>query len=188
MDKGLISRMVKNGMPLTSEADASRWRLLNQKKPSRVQPILKPSTNSSEPSDLSDFAESLKQETTNGRLIRARRAELVAYSLVARASRDGNPVAMRAAIQGWGEAKKRVSEAEIEHAQFEELTKATMRTSEVQEIYTKFLGQIRSLLDALPASLATRANPSDPECAKTAIQEGVDQIFIAIQKAQEGFK
>ena len=95
---------------------------------------------------------------------------------------------MRAAIQGWGEAKKRVSEAEIEHAQYEELTKATMRTSEVQEVYTKFLGQIRSLLDALPSSLATRANPSDPECAKTAIQEGVDQIFIAIQKAEEGFR
>ncbi|NBW20944.1 MAG: hypothetical protein EBR82_74585 [Caulobacteraceae bacterium] len=88
----------------------------------------------------------------------------------------------------WGEAKKRVSEAEIEHAQYEELTRATMKTSEVQEVYTKFLGQIRSLLDALPASLATRANPSDPECAKTAIQEGIDQIFIAIQKAQEGFK
>lgn len=186
--KGAISQMVKAGMPLTSEADASRWRLLNQKKPSRVQPILKPSDNSSEQSETSDFVESLKQETTNGRLIRARRAELVAYSLVARASRDGNPVAMRAAIQGWGEAKKRVSEAEIEHAQFEELTKATMRTSEVQEIYTKFLGRIRALLDALPASLATRANPSDPDCAKTAIQEGIDQIFIAIQKAEEAFK
>lgn len=188
VDKGLVSRMVKAGMPLTSEADASRWRLINQKKPSRVQPILKPSASSSEQSDPSDFAESLKSETTNGRLIRARRAELVAYSLVGRAYRDGNPVALRAAIQGWGEAKKRVSEAEIEHAQFEELTKATMRTSEVQEVYTKFLGQIRSLLDALPASLATRANPSDPECAKTAIQEGIDQIFIAIQKAEQGFK
>jgi len=58
----------------------------------------------------------------------------------------------------------------------------------VQEIYTKFLGRIRSLLDALPASLATRANPSDPDCAKTAIQEGIDQIFIAIQKAEEAFK
>lgn len=188
MDKGQISHMVKAGMPLTSEADASRWRLLNQKKPSRVRPILKRSANSSEQSDPSEFAESLKSETTNGRLIRARRAELVAYSLVGRAYRDGSPVALRAAIQGWGEAKKRVSEAEIEHAQFEELTKATMRTSEVQEVYTKFLGQIRSLLDALPASLATRANPSDPECAKTAIQEGVDQIFIAIQKAEQGFK
>lgn len=188
LTKGAISQMVKAGMPLTSEADASRWRLINQKKPSRVQPILKPSANSSEQSDPSDFAESLKSETTNGRLIRARRAELVAYSLVGRAYRDGNPVALRAAIQGWGEAKKRVSEAEVEHAQFEELTKATMRTSEVQEIYTKFLGQIRSLLDALPASLATRANPSDPECAKTAIQEGIDQIFIAIQKAEQGFK
>jgi phage terminase Nu1 subunit (DNA packaging protein) len=188
MAKGTISNLVKAGMPLTSEADAKRWKLANQKKPSRVQPILKPSANSSEQSDPSDFAESLKSETTNGRLIRARRAELVAYSLVGRAYRDGNPVALRAAIQGWGEAKKRVSEAEVEHAQFEELTKATMRTSEVQEIYTKFLGRIRSLLDALPASLATRANPSDPECAKTAIQEGVDQIFVAIQKAEEAFE
>jgi hypothetical protein len=188
MTRGAISQMVKAGMPLTSEADANRWRIAKQKRPSRVQPILKPSANSSEQSDPSDFAESLKSETTNGRLIRARRAELVAYSLVGRAYRDGSPVALRAAIQGWGEAKKRVSEAEIEHAQFEELTKATMRTSEVQEVYTKFLGQIRSLLDALPASLATRANPSDPECAKTAIQEGVDQIFIAIQKAEQGFK
>lgn len=188
IDKGRVSKMVKAGMPLTSEADASRWRLINQKKPSRVRPILKPSANSSEPSDPSEFVESIKSETTNGRLIRARRAELVAYSLVGRAYRDGSPVALRAAIQGWGEAKKRVSEAEVEHAQFEELTKATMRTSEVQEVYTKFLGQIRSLLDALPASLATRANPSDPECAKRAIQEGVDQIFIAIQKAEQGFK
>jgi hypothetical protein len=188
ISRARVCTMVKAGMPLTSEADASRWRLINQKKPSRVQPILKPLANSSEQSDPSDFAESLKSENTNGRLIRARRAELVAYSLVGRAYRDGNPVALRAAIQGWGEAKKRVSEAEVEHAQFEELTKATMRTSEVQEIYTKFLGRIRSLLDALPASLATRANPSDPECAKTAIQEGIDQIFIAIQKAEEAFK
>jgi len=117
MDKGQISKMVKAGMPLTSEADAHRWRLANQKRVSRLQPILPPSTTSSETSETSD-SESLKSENSLGRLIRAKRAELVAYSLVARASRDGNPVAMRAAIAGWGEAKKRASEAEMEHAQY----------------------------------------------------------------------
>jgi uncharacterized protein YdaT len=188
IDKGAVSRMVKAGMPLTSEADASRWRLANQKKPSRSQPILRPSPDFSEPSEASEYAESQKQETPLGRLIRAKKAELVAYSLLTEAYRQKNAVALRAAIAGHTTARKSVAESEMEFARHEEQTKATMRTSEVQEIYTKFLGQIRSLLDALPASLATRANPSDPECAKTAIQEGVDQIFIAIQKAEQGFK
>jgi len=187
MDRGQVSRMVKAGMPLTSEADAYRWKLANQKKPSRLQPILPPSTTSSETSETSD-SESLKSENSLGRLIRAKRAELVAYSLVARASRDGNPVAMRAAIAGWGEAKKRASEAEMEHAQYEEATRAVIRMDEVREVFGKWLGSIRNLMDAMPASLSARANPSDPECAKQAIQEGIDQIFVTIQKAEGAFK
>ena len=187
MDRGQMSRLVKRGMPLTSEADAHRWRLANQKRVSRVQPILPPSSTLSETSENSD-SESLKSENSLGRLIRAKRAELVAYSLVARASRDGNPVAMRAAIAGWGEAKKRASEAEMEHAQYEEATRAVIRMDEVREVFGKWLGSIRNLMDAMPASLSARANPSDPECAKQAIQEGIDQIFVTIQKAEGAFK
>jgi hypothetical protein len=186
--KGAISQMVKAGMPLTSEADASRWRLANQKKPSRIQPRLKLSPTSYDQSDVSESVDSQKLETPHGRLIRARKAELVAYSLLTAAYREKNAVAMRAAVAGHNQARKSVAEAETELARYEEQAKITMRTSEVQEIYTKFLGRIRALLDALPASLATRANPSDPDCAKTAIQEGIDQIFISIQKAEEAFK
>lgn len=40
------------------------------------------------------------------------------------------------------------------------------------------------MLDAMPSSIAARANPSDLGCAKKDIQEGVDQIFITIQKAE----
>lgn len=187
IDPARVCRMVKAGMPLTSEAEASRWRLLNQKKPSRTLPILAPSENSTEQSEVSD-SESMKSENSLGRLIRAKRAELVAYSLVARASREGSPVAMRAAIAGWGEAKKRASEAEMEHAQFEEATRAVIRMDEVREIFGKWLGSIRNLMDAMPASLSSRANPSDPECAKQAIKEGIDQIFVTIQKAEGAFK
>lgn len=39
-------------------------------------------------------------------------------------------------------------------------------------------------MDAMPSSIAARANPPDPECAKKAIQEGVDHIFATIQKAE----
>ena len=187
LTRGAISQLVKAGMPLTSVTDAERWKIANQKKPSRARPILSASANLSETSEGSG-AESIKLENPLGRLHRARRAELVAYSLVQRASNERNPVAMRAAVQGWGEAKKRVAEAEMEHARFEEVTRVLVRMDEVREVFGKWLGAIRNLMDAMPSSLAARANPSDPECAKRAIQEGIDQIFVTIQKAEGAFK
>jgi len=187
LTRGAISQLVKAGMPLTSVVDAERWKIANQKKPSRARPILSASANLSETSENLD-AESIKLENPLGRLHRARRAELVAYSLVQRATNERNPVAMRAAVQGWGEAKKRVAEAEMEHARFEEVTRVLVRMDEVREVFGKWLGAIRNLMDAMPSSLAARANPSDPECAKRAIQEGIDQIFVTIQKAEGAFK
>ena len=187
LTRGAISQLVKAGMPLTSVTDAERWKIANQKKPSRARPILSASANLSETSENLD-AESIKLENPLGRLHRARRAELVAYSLVQRATNERNPVAMRAAVQGWGEAKKRVAEAEMEHARFEEVTRVLVRMDEVREVFGKWLGAIRNLMDAMPSSLAARANPSDPECAKRAIQEGIDQIFVTIQKAEGAFK
>ena len=187
LTRGAISQLVKAGMPLTSVTDAERWKIANQKKPSRARPILSASANLSETSENLD-AESIKLENPLGRLHRARRAELVADSLVQRATHERNPVAMRAAVQGWGEAKKRVAEAEMEHARFEEVTRVLVRMDEVREVFGKWLGAIRNLMDAMPSSLAARANPSDPECAKRAIQEGIDQIFVTIQKAEGAFK
>ncbi len=187
VSRAAISKFVKAGMPLTSVNDAERWKLSNQKRVSKTEISLIPSPNSSEPSKDSD-AELSVSKTSLGRLNRAKNAEVVAYSLVATAATNKNPVAMRAAVQGWGEAKKRVAEAEMEHARWEEVSRVTVRMGEVQEWITKWHGAIRSLLDALPSSLAARANPSDPECAKQAIQDGINQIFVTIQKPEGAFK
>ena len=187
VSRAAISKFVKAGMPLTSVNDAERWKLSNQKRVSKTEISLIPYPNSSEPSKDSD-AELSVSKTSLGRLNRAKNAEVVAYSLVATAATNKNPVAMRAAVQGWGEAKKRVAEAEMEHARWEEVSRVTVRMGEVQEWITKWHGAIRSLLDALPSSLAARANPSDPECAKQAIQDGINQIFVTIQKAEGAFK
>jgi hypothetical protein len=187
VSKAAISKLVKAGMPLTSVSDAERWKLVNQKRVSKVEISSTPSQTSSEPSKELDV-ESYKSTSSLGRLNRAKQAEVVAYSLVATAATNKNPVAMRAAVQGWGEAKKRVAEAEMEHARFEEVTRVLVRMDEVREVFGKWLGAIRNLMDAMPSSLAARANPSDPECAKRAIQEGIDQIFVTIQKAEGAFK
>ena len=183
-----VNKLVKAGMPLTSEAEAQSWKIANQKRVSRKQLLIQaPSPTCSEPLKESD-AESYGSTSSLGRLNRAKQAEVVAYSLVATAANNQNPVAMRAAVQGWGEAKKRVAEAEMEHARWEEVNRVTIRMDEVREVFGKWLGAIRNLMDAMPSSLAARANPSDPECAKRAIQEGIDQIFVTIQKAEGAFK
>ena len=187
VSRAAISKFVKAGMPLTSVSDAERWKLVNQKRVSKTEISSTPSQTSSEPLKESD-AESYKSKTSLGRLNRAKQAEVVAYSLVATAANNQNPVAMRAAVQGWGEAKKRVAEAEMEHARWEEVNRVTIRMDEVREVFGKWLGAIRNLMDAMPSSLAARANPSDPECAKRAIQDGIDQIFVTIQKAEGAFK
>ena len=187
IDKGQLSRMVKRGMPLTSESDAQRWRLANQTRVSTFSPTLPKSLPSSEPQKELD-ASSFRLVNSLGRLERSKKIEVAAYDLVVKAKNAENPVAMRSAINGWGEAKKRVSEAEMEHARYEETTRQTIRMDEVREFITTWFGAIRNLMDAMPSSLSARANPSDPECAKVAIQEGVDQIFITIQKAEGEFK
>ena len=186
IDKGQLSRMVKKGMPLTSEAEAMKWRLTNQTKIGTKAPPLKPD-DPSEP-DLT-IDEDIKALSTLGRKLRAERMEVAAFNLMVKASKQQNPIATRAAIHAYERAQKVVRQAEIDHHQEQAHLRQTISTGEVQETFTKYLGGIRALLDAMPSSLASRANPSDPECSKQAMEEGVNQIYLAIQKAElEAFK
>ena len=184
MDRGQLSRMVKRGMPLTSEADALRWRMENQKASPRSAPPLK--KDDSESPDLSD--DDYKAITTLGRLLRAQKMEIVAFNQMVKAGRQENPIQTRAAIHAYERAQKAVRQAELDHHAEQAHLRQTLSADEVQETFTKYLGGIRALLDAMPASICSRANPSDPECAKQAIEDGVNQIFLAIQKAEGAFK
>ena len=186
LDPGQVSRMVKAGMPLTSEADAMRWRLANQKKVFTKAPPLPQGQDESESQSISD--DDLSALNTLGRLLRAQRMEVAAFRLMVKASKENNPIATRAAIHAYRDAQRVVRQAEIDHHEEQFHLRQTLPTIEVQEKYTKYLGGIRQLLDAMPSSICARANPSDPECAKQAIEDGVNQIYIAIQKAEGAFQ
>jgi len=188
LSRGRTSQLVKMGMPTTSLVDANAWRNKNLKKPSRAIPILKEDLPVGIKEEESQNPNAIQGDDSLARLLRSKKAEYVSFVLLLQSSKERNPVAMRAAVHGWGEAKKRVSEAEMEHARYEETTRQTIRMDEVREFITTWFGAIRNLMDAMPSSLSARANPSDPECAKVAIQEGVDQIFVTIQKAEGEFK
>ena len=199
-----ISKMVKAGMPLTSEVDAEKWKIINQKKPSRAPSILRNDDHVKDPKNP-DIATALTGEDAQARLNRARTAEKTAFYLVGKASQprkdaegkeikgnDGNAIIdlnmLRVALAGWREAKACVDEAEIAHEKYEERTRQVIRASEVRELWAKHLGGIYALMKNIPASTAARANPSDPECAKIAIQESVDRVFTSIKKAEGVFQ
>ena len=186
MSKGQISKMVSAGMPLSSEADAMRWRVANQKSSMRIAPPLE--KESEEPESQNSSDENFAALNTLGRLLRAQRMEVAAFRLMVRAAKESNPIATRAAIHAYERAQKVVRQAEIDHNEEQAHLRQTLSADEVQETFTKYLGGIRALLDAMPSSICSRANPSDPECAKQAIEDGVNQIFLAIQKAEGAFK
>jgi hypothetical protein len=186
LSKGQISKMVRAGMPLSSEAEAMRWRIANQKSSMRTAPLLQKENEEPEPQNIAD--ENLSALNTLGRLLRAQRMEVAAFRLMVRAAKESNPIATRAAIHAYERAQKVVRQAEIDHNEEQAHLRQTLSTDEVQETFTKYLGGIRALLDAMPSSICSRANPSDPECAKQAVEDGVNQIFLAIQKAEGAFK
>ena len=185
LDPGQVSRMVKAGMPLTSEADALKWRLANQKKVFTKAPPIATESEDYESPAISD--ENISALNTLGRLLRAQRMEVVAFNQMVRAGKDKNPIATRAAIHAYERAQKVVRQAEIDHAQEQAHLRQTVSVSEVKEINTRHLGTIRALLDALPSSICSRANPSDPECARQAIEDGINQVYKEFQKAEEAF-
>lgn len=185
LDPGQISRMVKAGMPLTSEASALKWRLANQKKVFTKAPPL--AEEKDEPESLGISDENISALNTLGRLLRAQRMEVVAFNQMVRAGKERNPISTRAAIHAYERAQKVVRQAEIDHADEQRHLRQTLSISEVEEVFSKTLGGIRALLDAMPSSVAARANPSDPECAKKAIEDAVNQIYLAIQKSEGAF-
>lgn len=186
LSKAMISMMVKRGMPLTSESDAMKWRLQNQQASFRKGPPLS-QDESPEKESQDSSNDDLSALNTLGRLLRAQRMEVAAFRLMVKASKENNPIATRAAIHAYRDAQRVVRQAEIDHHEEQAHLRQTLPTIEVQEKYTKYLGGIRQLLDAMPSSICARANPSDPECAKQAIEDGVNQIYIAIQKAEGAF-
>ena len=182
---GAISKMVKRGMPLQSESDAENWRMANQKRVGRGGGKLKNPVK----------IESTKVQEEEGdwispyaRIKMAEQALLEANAMLKNSSAECNAVAMRAAVDSQINAQKSLIIAEEAKENYDLRKRNSLAMGEVKEFISTWFGAIRNLMDAMPSSLSARANPSDPECAKVAIQEGVDQIFITIQKAEGEFK
>jgi hypothetical protein len=179
--KGRISQMKKEGIPLDSIEKARAWHAQKygvlSHKGARVdstqalpqQPVPTPS-----PDDI-------RRDDPIGVLARARQAEIVAYSVIAESVRNKNVRDTRNATANWRTVMHARMEAESEVARWRIQTGELWRRAECLEYITKMNNQLRGLLEALPAAIAARCNPSDPTTAAAALEDGVEQIIATIR-------
>jgi phage terminase Nu1 subunit (DNA packaging protein) len=73
-------------------------------------------------------------------------------------------------------------DADLAELEFSERAGNLVSMEEVQQLFSESLQPVRQRLLALPAECATRANPTDPQFARQALQEWVDQSLPMIRE------
>ena len=177
ISKGRVSQLVSEGMPLDSMESAEAW---------RAQRII-PKEFTEEVNQ--EIAETSKQEITAsdlsrddhiGRVARARTTERVAFGFINKAVKTENPAAMRIAVRAWGDAKKRVAEAEVEAKKIEAIS---YNTALARAQITKLVSAIQPLLKQLPKQVGILVVGKDAKETEDIIQEAVEAIFKAVHDA-----
>lgn len=177
ISKGRVSQLVAEGLPLDSFESAEAW---------RAQRIV--------PKEFAEevqqgVAEATKQEAQHtdisrddhlGRVARGRMAERVAFSFINKAVKAENPAAMRIAVRAWGDAKKRVAEAEAESKKIESIS---YNTAMAKAQISKVVSVIQPLLKQMPKQLGILVANKDAKEAEDIIQQAVEAIFKAVYEA-----
>jgi len=183
ISKGRVSQLKREGLPLDDIEKAKAWHAQKYgvlaTKGSRIdpgQPMPAPVPEPPSPDDI-------RRDDPVGVLARARQAEMVAYSVIAESVRNKNVRDTRNATANWRTVMHARMEAEAEVARWRMQTGELWRRGECLEYITKRNSQLRQLLEAMPAAIAARCNPSDPTTASAAIEDGVEQI-IATMRSQ----
>jgi DNA transposition AAA+ family ATPase len=161
-----VAQLVKKGMPTGSVEEAQGWRTANvgQKRGRRVS---QPTT----PIGLSALPELPDDLAVTDKLRR------IAVNDFERAS----------TIQERSAASRTVKDAEEAHeirkrdlVRSEQESQNLMHRDQVQTVIAEEVGKLRALLEAMPGAIAMAANPHDPELARDAVADYLEQVFSTL--------
>jgi len=94
-----------------------------------------------------------------------------------------SPVVLPQLISAYHKACAAIAEIERAMVARELDAQTLMHRDQVSLVIAEFCGKLTGLLDALPASVAPQANPADPELARDAIADAVEQIRVTMSEA-----
>lgn len=164
-----VAKAVKRGMPLTSVEAAMEWRRINQS--ARRSKAAPGQTLKVEPVGLSALPELPDELAVTDRLRR------IAVSDFENAS----------TIQERSAASRTVKDAEEAHetrkrdlVRSEQEAQNLMHRDQVQSVIAEEVGKLRALLEAMPGAIAQAANPHDPELARDAVADYLEQVFSTL--------
>ena len=181
VSKGRVSQLKKEGLPLDDVGKAKAWHAQNYGQLANKGPRVSEQTTLPAPAPEAPSPDDIRRDDPVGVLARARQAEMVAYGVIAESVRNKNVRDTRNATANWRTVMHARMEAEAEVARWRMQTGELWRRAECLEYITKRNNQLRGLLEALPAAVAARCNPSDPTTASTAIEDGVEQIIATMR-------
>ena len=161
-----VAQLVKKGMPTASVDAAKQWRSCNvgQKRGIRKsQPVA--------PIGLSTLPDLPDELAVTDRL----------RQIAVRDFEQAGTIQERSA------ASRTVRDAEEAHetrkrdlVKSEQESQNLMHRDQVQAVMAEESQKLRSLLEAMPGSIAMAANPADPELAQSAVADYLEQVFSTI--------
>jgi transcriptional regulator with XRE-family HTH domain len=164
-----VAKAAKRGMPLTSVEDALAWRHVNQStKRTKAGPRSAPTP---EPIGLSALPELPDDLAVTDKLRR----------IAVKDFENAGTIQERSA------ASRTVKDAEEAHetrkrdlVRSEQEAQNLMHRDQVQSVIAEEVGKLRALLEAMPGALAMAANPHDPELARDAVADYLEQVFSTL--------
>lgn len=163
-----VAKAAKRGMPLDSVEAAMAWRRMNQS------------------AKRSKVARTIAQVTAPVGLIPTEQpSELTVTDhmrgIAVKDFQNAGSIQERAA------ASRTVRDAEEAHetrkrdlVRSEQESQNLMHRDQVQSVIAEEVGKLRALLEAMPGAIAMASNPHDPELARDAVADYLEQVFSTL--------
>ena len=177
LTRGRIAQMVREGMPLTSEADAEAWRRKRY-----------PAQASRGGSGTSGSAKKLSVSNKDHGEIRrrAKKQEQTAWKLLEAAIASRSASEISAARRGYEQAATLLLTLDKALNQFAVETGDLVPAAEAKRLIVTGLAPIRTQLKTWPAALSSQLNPSDPNHANRVLEKHILDLFAQIETALNG--
>jgi hypothetical protein len=181
-------KMIKRGMPKTSVEEALAWRKrnVNLKTGAPLEKAM-PSAPASIPSkDEQEHAEEVAasseiptaRKSCEDALRDAVTSRTLAKSMIVVSQRNGDYEAARRWMQTMQQLLHRQATLENQFRNLLERDGVTIQLPEAEARYRAVLLDIKTIVSAMPAALASKVNPQDPVLAQKALEEWRDKTLF----------